>query len=325
MTISPELLGEYTALTAGAGLADLTGSTVVEATGADRVSLLHSFTTGDVKKLPVGRGCEAFVTTPQGKTLSHVWLLKREDALLAVTTPGQGATLIGHLQRYIVSEDVTLRDLSDERGLLLVVGARTADVLKACSGQSPPDEVLAMADVRIADRAAVLVRVELTQPASHLLLTALVDVATIDAALLEAGASRVSRPAVEIARLEAGVPLFGQDITAENLPQEIGRDRQAISFTKGCYLGQETVARIDALGHVNRQLVGLRFEGEVVPPAGEILMADGKEVGQVTSAAWSPKLKAGLAIALVRRRQAMAGTRLTSASGDASVILLPLA
>jgi folate-binding protein YgfZ len=250
--------------------------------------------------------------------------MKREDALLILTTPGQAATLIGHLQRYIVSEDVALRDLSDERGLLLVAGARAADVLKACCGQWPPGELLALADVRIADRPAMLVRVELTQPASYLLLMALVDVSTVDAALVQSGASRVSRPAVEIARLEAGVPLFGQDITSDNLPQEIGRDRQAISFTKGCYLGQETVARIDALGHVNRQLAGLRFEGEVVPPAGEILVFEGKEVGQVTSAAWSPKLNAGLAMALVRRQQAKAGTRLTSATGEAVVITLPV-
>ena len=104
-------------------------------------------------------------------------------------------------------------------------------------------------------------------------------------------------------RLEAGVPLFGQDITDDNLPQEIGRDKLAISFTKGCYLGQETVARIDALGHVNRQLVGLRFEGGTVPPAGTKLVADGKEVGHVTIAAWSPKLDARLAMALVRRRK----------------------
>lgn len=324
MTISAELLAEYHALTQGAGLADLTGLTVLEATGADRVNLLHSFTTNDVKKLPVGRGCEAFVTTPQGKTLSHVWLLKREDALLLLTTPGQAATLAGHLQRYIVSEDVTLRDLTDERGVLLVAGARAAEVLRACCPAAPPDELLAPADVRIADRPAILVRIELTLPASYLLVTRLDDVTTIDTALVAAGATHASRPAVEIARLEAGVPLFGQDITADNLPQEIGRDRQAISFTKGCYLGQETVARIDALGHVNRQLVGLRFEGEVVPPAGELLMFEGKEVGQITSAAWSPKLNAGLAIALVRRQQAKAGTRLTSSAGDAGVITLPL-
>jgi folate-binding protein YgfZ len=126
-----------------------------------------------------------------------------------------------------------------------------------------------------------------------------------------------------MARIEAGVPLFGRDITADNLPQEIGRDQVAISFTKGCYLGQETVARIDALGHVNRQLVGVRFEGNEVPAVGTKLTAEGKEVGQVTSAAWSPKLAAPLAIALVRRGHAKAGTRLTSASGDAVIVVLP--
>jgi folate-binding protein YgfZ len=324
MTISAELLAEYTALTTGAGLADLTGFTVIEATGADRVGLLHSFTTHEVKKLPVGRGCEAFVTTPQGKTLGHVWLLKRADSLLLVTTPGQATTLIGHFQRYIVSEDVTLRDLSDERGLLLVAGMRGADVLQTC-GAGPPDDLLAVAEVCIAGKPAILTSVEFTWPKSYLLLTALEDTTTVAAALTAAGASRAGRQSLEIARLEAGVPLFGQDITADNLPQEVGRDRQALSFTKGCYLGQETVARIDALGHVNRQLVGLRFEGEVVPIVGESLAADGKEAGQTTSAAWSPRLNAGIAMAFVRRQQASVGTRLTSPSGEAVVIRLPVA
>jgi folate-binding protein YgfZ len=206
-----------------------------------------------------------------------------------------------------------------------MAGARAGQVLQACCGAAPPPELLALADVRVADKSAILTPVELTLPKSYLLLTALADATSIITALVAAGAMPTSREALEIARLEAGVPLFGQDITAENLPQEIGRDAQAISFTKGCYLGQETVARIDALGHVNRQVAGLRFEGEVLPVVGEKLQLEGKEVGHITSAAWSPNLNAGLAMALVRRQQAKVGTRLTSASGDAVVIHLPVA
>jgi len=127
-----------------------------------------------------------------------------------------------------------------------------------------------------------------------------------------------------MARLEAGFPFFDRDITAENLPQEVGRDAQAISFQKGCYLGQETVARIDALGHVNRVLRGVKFDGPAVPPPATVLLAGGKEVGRVTSAAWSPRRRAPLAFAYLRQSAAKAGTRLESSTGPSEVVALPL-
>jgi folate-binding protein YgfZ len=125
--------------------------------------------------------------------------------------------------------------------------------------------------------------------------------------------------------VEAGFPLFGHDIGEDNLPQEVGRDAQAISFKKGCYLGQETVARIDALGHVNRLLCGVKFTADTVPAGGTTLVAAGKEVGHVTSAVWSPRLKSALALAFVRRLHATAGTRLESEAGAAEVVTLPVA
>src|SRR5262249_35907407 len=103
---------------------------------------------------------------------------------------------------------------------------------------------------------------------------------------------------------------FGHDVTADNLPQEIGRDDRAISFVKGCYLGQETVARIDALGHVNRRLMGLIAETADVPAAGTELLADGKVVGTVTSSAYSPARGRGVALALIRVKHGPAGVRL---------------
>jgi folate-binding protein YgfZ len=127
-----------------------------------------------------------------------------------------------------------------------------------------------------------------------------------------------------MARIEAGTPLFGQDITEKNLPQEVARDALAISFTKGCYLGQETVARIDALGHVNQTLCGLRFAGPDSPPPGTELTIDDKVVAHVTSAAFSPRLGGPLALGYVRRGHTLPGTAFTSSRGPASVVKLPL-
>jgi folate-binding protein YgfZ len=127
-----------------------------------------------------------------------------------------------------------------------------------------------------------------------------------------------------MARLEAGFPWYGQDISEENLAPEVGRDPQAISYVKGCYLGQETIARIDALGHVNRMLVGVGFETADAPSPGTELFCDGKGVGRVTSAAFSPKLQAALALAYVRRGHHEPGSQLSSAIGRVGVVRLPL-
>ena len=124
---------------------------------------------------------------------------------------------------------------------------------------------------------------------------------------------------LDAVRIEAGFPLFGSDITDDNLPQEIGRNKQAICFTKGCYLGQETVARIDALGHVNRLLTRVKFASAEVPSPGTELFASDKAVGKVTSACWSPLNGSPLAFALIRRAQSAPGTKLTSSRGHAEV------
>ena len=128
----------------------------------------------------------------------------------------------------------------------------------------------------------------------------------------------------EQVRIEAGMPLYGRDISQKNLPQEVGRNAQAISFSKGCYLGQETVARIASLGHVNRSLVGVRFTGSDIPPAGTQLTADGKPVGHVTSSAFSPRLECPLALAYLRTGHHLPGTRLTCSGDQAEVVTLPV-
>ena len=141
---------------------------------------------------------------------------------------------------------------------------------------------------------------------------------------LSAGATEISADVWDIRRIESGFPLYGRDISADNLPQEVARDAHAISFTKGCYLGQETVARIDAVGHVNRYLAGLKFKPNVVPRVGLELQREGRPMGQVTSVCMSPRLGSALALGYVRREAAMPGDELSSSVGTATVIELPV-
>ena len=148
MTISAELLDRVHGTDRRrVGVASLPELAVVEAAGGDCVNFVHSFTTGDVKKLPAGRGCEAFVTSPQGKTLGHVLVLRREASLWLVTMPrSQAAALVGHFERYVISEDVTLRDLGDEAGVLVVAGRRSEELLRGIFHGTLPSETLAIAD-----------------------------------------------------------------------------------------------------------------------------------------------------------------------------------
>ena len=139
---------------------------------------------------------------------------------------------------------------------------------------------------------------------------------------MDVGAIPCSAEALEIVRVEARSPLYGRDITDENLPQEVGRDDQAISFTKGCYLGQETVARINAIGHVNRFLVGVKADSARVPKPGEELAAAGRTVGRITSAVWSPRYGVPLALAYVRRGHHRLGGSLELTKDSSKVVIL---
>jgi folate-binding protein YgfZ len=192
-------------------------------------------------------------------------------------------------------------------------------------GVEPPAEQLEHRTTRIGGVEVRLLRVDMTTAGSIVLDMPLADCQTVRQALIAAGATACSRESLEAVRIEAGFPLFGQDITRDNLPQEVARDQQAISFVKGCYIGQETVARIDALGHVNKTLVGLVLDNAHVPAIGsELTTSDGKVVGQITSAAWSPRLSSAVALAYVRRGSNEPGTTLGCGAATASVTRLPM-
>ena len=188
-------------------------------------------------------------------------------------------------------------------------------------GAKVPENRLDHNPAEIAGVQVWLRRVDLAGPGGFLIACRRDDLPTVQNRL-SSDAAPCGQEAFETARIEAGTPLYGRDITAENLPQEIDRDRLAISFTKGCYLGQETVARIDALGHVNHLLHLVKFSGEAIPPAGtELQAADGdKPIGHVTSSCWSSKLNAPIAIALIRRGHHEIGNQLKSHFGIAEVI-----
>jgi len=317
----PPWFDQYQALLHGAGLVDFSDRTLVEISGEDRASFLHNFCTNDIRKLPAGAGCEAFLTS------GHVFVFSGPDSLVLETVPGQGQSIVEHLDRYLIRERVTLADRSGDWGELFLAGARAERLLAGLTSAPLPQQRLASVEAELASPGGVrtwLRRVGITNSTGFLLDCRREDVAALSHALTRAGAVPCGAAALEAARIEAGTPLFGRDISDKNLPQEVARDRLAISFTKGCYLGQETVARLDALGHVNKALSGVRFAGPSVPSPGTELSADGQRAGEVTSASFSPALGAPLALAYVRSGKNAPGTRLDSPVGPAEVVPLPL-
>lgn len=290
----------------------------IEITGPDRAKFLHNLTTNDVKRLPAGRGCEAFVTSPQGKTIGYVAILAAEDRILVRSDPGGMELALPHLKKYGMFDDVSIEDRSEATFELHVLGEGVDDLVRRAGGTPPDPPDLAHAVGELGGRPVRFVR---ESPAGVLGITILGERADAEAVTLALASAAVGvglatlEPAeFEALRIEAGTPAFGKDVTEKNLPQEFARDDRAISFVKGCYLGQETVARIDALGHVNQFLKGLRFEtGSPCPAPGTSLEADGKRVGAITSAADSPWRGHPVALAMVRAAHARAGTPLTLA------------
>ena len=321
---TPDWFSQYQALVQHAGLVELGQRTQIELTGADRATFLHNLCTNEVRRLGVGSGCEAFLTSVQGKTLAHVFIFVGPDSIVLDTVPGQGAAILKHLDHYLVCEQVTLADRSSERSAFLLSGPDSRRLLETMTDALPGAARLAHGAAKLAGHDVWLRQVDWAGPVGFEISLPAAEAAVLAAALEHAGATRCGYAAFDAARIEQGLPFFGADISDQNLPQEIARDAQAISFVKGCYLGQETVARIDALGHVNKTLVGLRFEGSEIPRPGGELRAGEQTVGAVTSAAYSPHLAAPLALGFVRRGSNAPGTRLQCTSGEAEVVALPV-
>jgi folate-binding protein YgfZ len=296
---------QYRRATESAGLIALDDWSTVRATGGDRATFLHNMCTNDIRDLAAGAGCEAFFTDVKGKIVAHAFVLADEDAIQLLAIPGTAQRLIAHLDRYIIREDVQLADASADFVWTLLVGAKAGDAL-ARSHAATPDFVVPWSHARVTitgetETEVQVVRCPLPWCGGFLLGCPSHRAGILRDALVDDGLTTVDGDVWHAIRIESAWPLWGVDFDDSNLPQEVNRNAMAINFRKGCYLGQETVARIDALGHVNKKLVQVRFSDQGVPPVVAELLQGGNAAGRVTSACWSPKLNAPLALAMVRR------------------------
>ena len=274
--------------------------TIVQLEGDDRVSFLTNFCTADIKQLQPGQITEAFILNEKGKLVAHLLVLCHSDSIELNTVAGQGEAIIAHLDRYLIREDVTMSDISTERNHLFVFGDEFDSAGLPEFNQFSEDEIqIAHCEAAGAGMlCSAATENQLTEWADRLSATA------------------VDENVLHLHRVQAGTPWYGVDSSSQNLPQELERDAKAISFTKGCYLGQETVARIDALGRVNKLMV--RIQSSQAINSGETLELDGKQVGTISSVANDGSNWFGLAI--VKRAAAKTGTVLNTDSVEATVI-----
>jgi folate-binding protein YgfZ len=286
----------YGMLRHGAAWAELPGRSVVLLTGGDAVSFLDHFTTAAVGGRQPGQGTEGMLADARGWVIALVNILRREDGVWIDAAAGLGDRLATHLERYHIREAVQIVDATADRATFVVAGPGSTAWLVGQTTDVLPAAVLDHATVRLGGMHAAVVRIDWCGPTGFLVQVAAEDGPRLADWLAATGLPRASAAAVEAVRIEEGWPA-PVDMPDKTLPQELGRDERAICFTKGCYLGQETVARIDALGHVNRRL--MLVAGQGVPAVGAEVRCRGDVVGRITSACFSPAVAGGLGLALV--------------------------
>jgi len=284
----------YEALRNGVALLDLSGRGAIQASGRDRARLLHNLTSNDVKKMAPGQGCYAFLLSPQGRIQADLNLFCFADRFLLDTEPELRERVQQHIRRYLISDQVELEDVTAGTAVLGLEGPGSSALLAALAAPAPesPWQHAAWDD-------AVVAAVSLTGQPGFRIFAAAGRAQDLRLLLEEAGAVPATPEDARTVRIENGKPRYGEEISDTSLPQET-QQMHAVSFTKGCYLGQEIVERIRARGHVNRKLVRLQFDSTEAPAPGTKVTAGEEEAGEIASAVWSPQAAHVVALAWLR-------------------------
>jgi hypothetical protein len=310
--------GEYTAAATEAAVFDLSERAQLELTGRDRQKFLHNFCTNEIRTLQPGQGCEAFITSIQGKVLAHVFVFAAPHGLWLDSVPGSEERIASHLTKYLITEDVEIHSRTAEWGELFVTGPEASGrlaALKLSVAALPPTGHLL--DQSRGFPLAIR-RVDFTGMPGYLLCAPRTELTGLWQALTGGGFRPAGMAAFHALRVEACMPLYGLDISEANFAQEVGRTSVAVSFTKGCYLGQEPIARIDALGHVNQELRGIRLAAGPLPLPGSAVLplGDDREIGKITSSAISFSHDLPVALAYLKRNHFAPGTQVRVRTPD---------
>jgi aminomethyltransferase len=347
----PEAFGdpaaEYRALAERSGLIDLCHWGVLRLTGEDRVRLLNSLTTHDAAALDTGQICHSALCTIKGKLIAELYVLRRKDELLVLVPQGDTVTVAGAVNKHIIADDVEVTDLSADTAIITVEGPGARGIVWRLFPKVPfPAEPLRFVDTDYLGTPVTLFRASVAGGAGYGLILPANGAHRIREYMIQSGyaddMSLVGRIAWNTRRVEAGMPWWGADVIAEqNFPAECRLD-EVVSYTKGCFLGQETLARMFHRGHPNWLLVGLVPDGDIAG-IGDVLSADlqadlhdkplyrindtEKQSGRITSAVYSPVFEKPLMLGYVRTGLTEPGTKVLLRTGGSdtplTVVSLP--
>jgi folate-binding protein YgfZ len=295
---------EYEAVRGGgAGLIDLSASRGrIRVSGSEATMFLNGLITNDIKNATENNWLPAVFPTVQGRLIGAVRILREEQGFLIDTENASHEPILKTISRFTMAGDFRVSDVTSETALLTVQGRRASEIISA------------------AGEFATVSATHTGEQGFDLLLDESDRVAVTEK-LIAAGAQPVGPEAFEILRIEAGIPRYGQDMDDTNVVIEANLD-DAISYTKGCYVGQEIIIRIKHRGHVAKRLTGLRLH-EPVDNGETITSADGKEIGRVTSTTYSPELVSPIALGYVRYEYLASGTAVRVDDVSATVTELP--
>jgi folate-binding protein YgfZ len=325
--------GEYRHSRAGCARFDISSRGKIEVAGKDAASFLHNLCTNDVAGMPLGAGCEAFFCNAKAKVFAHALIYHARRADGAATfwldvAAGESDKLVKHLDRYLIAEQVELADRTSEFAQVHLAGPGATAVLSRALGDAVPDldpllhmertfGVSVHAHIRRNDCLGIpgydIVCLNALAPGLWRMLTA-------------PGAKPAGTEAFEVLRVEAGTPVYGVDVDETRYAFEVGRTAQAISYAKGCYLGQEPIVMArDRAGHAPRTLTGLKLSGDGLVAKSTKVRRNGEDVGWVTSSVVSPKLGCAIALAYLRHGHHQPGTAIEVDGRGAEVSALPFA
>jgi folate-binding protein YgfZ len=323
------LENEYRFARETAALVDKNYRAFLYLTGPDRERYLNAILTNDVREAVPGRGIPSLLLNPQGHILAELEVYSIGDRHLVVSYQMIRERLIEALDRYIIMDDVAIEDASDALAAVGVEGPKSPEVLRSVGGGELAS--LAELEIREAIIAGIPARIVRRSPGGVAGFECIVERACIESlwnALLDpvcaVGGGPIGYNALNSLRLEAGIPWFGYDFDESAIPHEARLESTHISFSKGCYTGQEIVERVRSRGHVNRVRAGFEFSSDDVPVRGAKLTVDGKEVGHVTRAGFSPALGHAIGMGYVRREHAATGNVVQCGGASATAIELPL-
>jgi folate-binding protein YgfZ len=318
MRMKNGLGSEYSAVRdGGAGLIDLSSRGRIRVSGSEAVMFLNGLITNDVKSLGENRWMPAALANVQGRLIGAVRIVRGKDPVFLIDTDaGSREGVLRTISRFTLAGDFRVADVTDETALLTLQGKRAAEIVEKVFGTPVSD----LPRNGVVDN---IFRATHTAEDGFDLVIDTAQLTTVRNALVNAGALPISEDTAEILRVEAGIARYGRDMDETNVVTETNLD-DAVSYTKGCYVGQEIIVRIKHRGHVAKKLTGLRLETDrQIEPGTIVKSSDDQEIGRVTSAVVSPRLGSTIALGYVRYEHLAAGTKVFVGDVAASVTELP--